>query len=392
MHAHAGAWLVGARVQARRIRHRPALVVLRLRQQAGKDRIHPFDHGPAGPEVAAQPAHGERDGADAARLRLEEQRDVGLAEAVDGLHRVAHAEQRVPVVLLPARHQPRQQGLLHGRGVLILVHQHVTDAVLERQRQFARRLRTAERLARRGSHGRVVQLATLRERLLQRRGRGHQHAQQRLDAAPLRVGVGTGRQQPHAGERRHQRVVPGQAHQQVGHPRLEWLQRGREAVPGVDLPACRVLPRQQGRHQAFPLPERGRAGRRQHSRSAQRPQRAVRADRRGRLAKQRQQLAHERHVGLRPQPRQFRLDARRQQSFHVRARGRRRHEVEQLGQPQFTALQHAGQQALEAGRIVLQQPGQPQQRTARLAVGLDQGDETPHGFADHRRRVVEQLR
>jgi hypothetical protein len=53
--------------------------------------------------VAVEAQRFQRDAADAAFARLQEEADVGLAEAVDGLHRVADDEQRAPVVRAASR-------------------------------------------------------------------------------------------------------------------------------------------------------------------------------------------------------------------------------------------------------------------------------------------------
>jgi hypothetical protein len=81
-------------------------------------------------------------GADAPRLRdTQEEADVGLAEAIDRLHRVAHGEQRAAVagafVTAPAGGKAFQQFNLGRAGVLEFVDQQVADAVVEAQAELA---------------------------------------------------------------------------------------------------------------------------------------------------------------------------------------------------------------------------------------------------------------
>ena len=75
------------------ITHGAPLVVLGIRQQARKARIDPRDDGVAGAEIPLQHQAAQGNTADAPGLRLQEEGHVGLAESVDGLHRVADAEQ-----------------------------------------------------------------------------------------------------------------------------------------------------------------------------------------------------------------------------------------------------------------------------------------------------------
>ena len=105
----------------------------------------------------------ERHAADAFLGRLQEERHVRLAERIDGLHRVADAEQRPAVAALPARQQQCEQPLLRRRGVLVLVHQQVADAVVEGERKLGRRRLVAQCIAGCGSHRGVVEALALRE-------------------------------------------------------------------------------------------------------------------------------------------------------------------------------------------------------------------------------------
>src|SRR4029078_6709549 len=71
--------------------------------------------------------------ADALAPRAQEQADLGLAEAIDRLHRVADEEERAPVARLPSGGQPLEQVPLRERRVLELVDEDVADAVVERE-------------------------------------------------------------------------------------------------------------------------------------------------------------------------------------------------------------------------------------------------------------------
>ena len=129
------------------------------------------------------------DAADALLPGLEEERDLRLAEAVDGLHRVADQEQRAAVILLPARGQSFDQFELRVRGVLELVDQDVLDARVEREQEVGRLLRRAERAHRGLRHLGEVGLAVLGEHQLQVRGGARQELEDRAERLPLLVGV-----------------------------------------------------------------------------------------------------------------------------------------------------------------------------------------------------------
>ena len=79
--------------------------------------------------------------------RLDEQADLGLAEAVDGLHGIAHGEEAVAVAGLPAGGEAAQQVELGARGVLEFVHQDVAQAVVQGQGQVGGGLVRAQRQA-----------------------------------------------------------------------------------------------------------------------------------------------------------------------------------------------------------------------------------------------------
>jgi hypothetical protein len=94
---------------------------------------------------------------------VEEQADIGFAEAVDRLHRIADQEHRAAIVRRPARGQLLEQREVTVRGVLELVDQYVADAVIQRQGEIGRGVFTPERLACRVGDLRVVHLTALGE-------------------------------------------------------------------------------------------------------------------------------------------------------------------------------------------------------------------------------------
>jgi hypothetical protein len=63
--------------------------------------VEPVDEAGLRTEVGRQRQAFERDAADALLPGLEEERDLRLAEAVDGLHRVADQEEGAAIVPLP---------------------------------------------------------------------------------------------------------------------------------------------------------------------------------------------------------------------------------------------------------------------------------------------------
>ncbi len=135
--------------------------------------------------------------ADTAVARREIKADLGLAKAVDRLHRIADREQGAAVSVLPAGGQRREQFILAARGVLKLVDQQVLQAVVEGQGEVGRLLRPAERAL--GAHLDLgeVDLAALLEHQLQFGRRMQQHAEQAGQARPV-----VGRRVPWRGSRR----------------------------------------------------------------------------------------------------------------------------------------------------------------------------------------------
>ena len=178
------------RASARRAnRERRRRLVGLARQDVREGGVEPVDQAGLRAEVGAQRERLERDAADALLPRLEEERDLRFAEAVDRLHRVADQEQRAAVVGLPAGGQSLEQFELRVRGVLELVDQDVLDARVEREQEVGRLLGRAERAHRGLRHLGEVGLAVLGEHHLQVRGGERQELEDRAERLPLLVGV-----------------------------------------------------------------------------------------------------------------------------------------------------------------------------------------------------------
>ena len=127
----------------------------------------------------------EPDVADAALADAQEEADIGLAEAVDRLHRVADDEQRAAVIGRPAARQLLDQADLARAGVLEFVHQQVADAVVERLGEIGRRLVVAERQSGAGGHFDEIDLPGFLEGQPQLPGSQPQQARETLDSGPF---------------------------------------------------------------------------------------------------------------------------------------------------------------------------------------------------------------
>ena len=125
-----------------------ALEIVCRRQERREGLVDPVDDRAARSEIAPESLGVERDATDALALCLQEERNVRLAECVDGLHRIAHAEQASAIRGLPAGHEQLEQSRLRRRRVLVFVDQQVTDPVVERERELRWCRIKAERVAR----------------------------------------------------------------------------------------------------------------------------------------------------------------------------------------------------------------------------------------------------
>ena len=76
--------------------------------------------------------------------RQQELPDLGVAETVDRLHRIADTKERTAVAGLPAARQRFKHPVLRAGRVLHLVDKDMTNLVIEQQRDVARRVGTSE--------------------------------------------------------------------------------------------------------------------------------------------------------------------------------------------------------------------------------------------------------
>lgn len=106
--------------------------VIGARQQLREHAVDPIHHAALRTEVVGQLQEARPDLAHAPLGHLQEQADLGLAETVDGLHRVAHQEQRAAIAVLPAGGQRGQQVDLALAGVLEFVDQQMADRRVQR--------------------------------------------------------------------------------------------------------------------------------------------------------------------------------------------------------------------------------------------------------------------
>ncbi len=89
-------------------------------------------------EIRAQRERFQAHIADAFVPRLQEEANLGFAEAIDRLHRVAHEEERPAVARFPAGSELAQQIPLRERGVLELVDEDVANSVVEGEEEIRR--------------------------------------------------------------------------------------------------------------------------------------------------------------------------------------------------------------------------------------------------------------
>ena len=187
------------------------------REDGREGRIDPIDDARIRAVVAEQAQVAEADVADAALADAQEEPDVGLAEAVDRLHRVADDEQRAAVVRHPAARQFLDQADLARTGVLEFIDQQVTDAVVERLGQIGRRFVIAERQAGAGGDFDEVDLAGFLKGQPQLPGGQPQQAGKTLDRGPLAVAQFGLRQLEQHGQRLFQPGDAAQFAEQIEH-------------------------------------------------------------------------------------------------------------------------------------------------------------------------------
>ena len=231
MHADAA---VGNRRLGRRrfgVAHGPGGRFVARREDRRESRIHPIDDAGMRAVVAIQAQVFEAQIADAVLAHIQEQTDISLAKTVDRLHRIADDEQRPAVVRHPPAHQLLQQRHLTRAGVLELVDQQVTDAVIERLRQIGRRFVVAQRQPGAGGDFDEIDLAGFLEGQPQLPGGQPQQAREVFHGRPLGIAQCWRRQAGQLAQRAFQPGNAGQVCDQFGHRLLllgEFL-AGREA-------------------------------------------------------------------------------------------------------------------------------------------------------------------
>ena len=307
MHPHAISRLARFRGRGRRIADRPALEIVRCRQACGEGLVDPVDDRAARAEIPPKSLGFKCDATDALALGLEEERDVRLAERIDGLHRIAHAEKAPAICGLPASYEQLEQSRLGRGGVLVFVDQQVTDPVVERQRELSRCRIEAERIACSGSDCRMIEAVAFGEERQQFCDRMRQHRGECMDALPLRVGERRGRQQSEPREHGREVVMRRERIKHGLHFALEWrpgrtLACSQKALRRVDFLADgRIFSRRQKEIcERAPGRRRFRCRRRQAVQCSERNRRALRrTGRRCRAAGREQRLPVDPRHGVR---------------------------------------------------------------------------------------------
>ena len=127
-------------------------------------------------KVSCQRQRLERDATDSpVPLGGEKQADIGFAEAVNRLHRVADDKQAASVAGCPTLGKPLDQLVLCERGILELVEQQVLDAHVEREQQIGGPVFRRQGAQRDQRRFRIIDGVFLREHELQPRHRVPQH-------------------------------------------------------------------------------------------------------------------------------------------------------------------------------------------------------------------------
>ena len=110
-------------------------------------------------------------------MRIEKQPDVGIAKAVDRLHRIADDEQRSAIARCPPGGQLFDQVALSERSILIFVDQKMLDSKVEREQKLGGSVAARQRPQR--DQGRFVEIdrADIGEHELEPRGYARQHVE-----------------------------------------------------------------------------------------------------------------------------------------------------------------------------------------------------------------------
>ena len=122
----------------RRVRDCSRVGVFGLGESRRKGLVHPLDYSSHGTEIGGEIQAFGLHQADARFADLQEQSDFGLAEAIDGLHRIADEEERAAVGRLPACGERLEQFVLGDGRVLEFVDKQMLDACAHRKGQIGR--------------------------------------------------------------------------------------------------------------------------------------------------------------------------------------------------------------------------------------------------------------
>ena len=170
------------------------------------------------PEIAPQHDVVDRQLTDAPRfLGCDEQADLGAAEPIDRLHRIADGEQRPPVARLPTRREPANEVELQVGRVLELVDQQMPDPAVEPEEELRGSVRAAQRFERGKRALREVDCAGGAKDQREVGDDLRQDFEQRFDERPRVVGVLGRRQVPGGVQRVGQAIDRGEIAQERPH-------------------------------------------------------------------------------------------------------------------------------------------------------------------------------
>jgi hypothetical protein len=217
----------------RAVLHGALLRIVASGEHARKHRVHPLDDMGKGAEIRFEAQRLEPQAPEPLLLQADEQTDLRLPEAIDRLHRVAHAEQRATVAVGPARRQTLQQVELAERRVLELVDQDVLQSVVERECEIGRVVGRTERAQRAQRDFDIVRLALRLEHELQLRHCRGQQLEQCFERAPLILAVERVRQCTQRREIFQQALVGRDGAQQREHAALHRTIGRRKTVAHV---------------------------------------------------------------------------------------------------------------------------------------------------------------
>ena len=281
----------------------------------------------------------------------------------------------MPVAGLPACGELGDQLVLADGGVLELVDEQVPDAVVEREREIARRLRAAQREQRALRDLGEIDLAARLEHELQLRRRARKQPHDRSQHFPLVITVFARRKLAHLGERQPECVMATQLVEERKRALLPGLRRlpGGKALVFRETaaPIALIGQEQSGKHGPvldaafeFPAPEvgEGMAGDRRPLRARVRRQEIARA------------IEHAASLGC-----ERGLEPHAPPSVHV-------------AQPVITAPEHLREQPLDAADVVVEMREQALDVLRERLVALDHFEGCARRLHVERLRVLDALR